>query len=65
MKGRIAWFSRKKGYGFIHPDDDSRDIFLHINQIQVGTEIMEGDVVEFEIEKTDKGVSATNVKILE
>ena len=65
MKGRIAWFSRKKGYGFIHPDDDTRDVFLHINQIPEEMELFDGDAVEYETETTNKGVSATKVRLVE
>ncbi len=65
-KGRVKWFSEKKGYGFI-TQEDGNDVFVHYSAI--GTEgfktLREGDEVEFEISQGEKGLQATNVTVLE
>jgi len=63
MKGTVKWFNDRKGYGFILGDDE-KEIFVHRNSIAEGTNINEGDPVEYEIESSDKGPNATNVKKL-
>ena len=65
-KGRVKWFSEKKGYGFI-TQEDGNDVFVHYSAI--GTEgfktLREGDEVEFEISQGEKGLQATNVTVVE
>ena len=63
MKGKIKWYNSRKGYGFIE-GDDKKDIFIHRNSIPDGTYLNEGDQVEYEIEDSDKGPQATNLKKL-
>jgi CspA family cold shock protein len=61
--GTVKWFNESKGYGFITPDDGSKDIFVHFSAIKVDgfKKLMEGQAVTFEIEQSPKGVQATNV----
>jgi CspA family cold shock protein len=63
MKGKIKWYNARKGYGFIE-GEDKKDIFVHRNSVPDGTFLNEGDQVEYEIEDTDKGPQATNIKKL-
>ena len=62
-KGIIKWFNNEKGYGFINGSADE-DIFVHYTSIkQDGYKTLsEGQVVEFNLIKTDKGLQATDVK---
>ncbi|MBW3468040.1 cold-shock protein [Arthrospiribacter ruber] len=60
-KGRVTFFNESKGYGFIKDSQSGESIFVHINKCL--DEIKEGDVVNYETEKTPKGLSATEVKL--
>jgi CspA family cold shock protein len=62
MKGKVKWFSKGKGYGFIS-GDDGKEYFVHWRSIQgEGYKILvEGDEVEFKTEETEKGMQAVNV----
>ena len=67
VKGRIKWFSTEKGYGFIAPRDGSNDVFVHRNNVNgLGWDegLKDGDEVEFEIERTPKGLAAQNVELV-
>ncbi|MCF6768362.1 cold-shock protein [Thiotrichales bacterium 19S11-10] len=58
--GTVKFFNRDKGFGFIKPDDGSKDLFVHKNDV-LGT-INDNDRVEYEVTTTQKGPAATNVK---
>jgi cold shock protein len=64
MKGTVKWFNDAKGFGFITPDDGSKDVFVH--HTAIGSEgfrsLSEGDRVEFENEQGTKGPQAKNVR---
>ncbi|MBL6459002.1 cold-shock protein [Belnapia sp. T6] len=63
--GTVKWFNATKGYGFIQPDDGSKDVFLHISDIQRSgiQEPREGDKLEFELQRGQQGkTSASNLK---
>ncbi|NGP88708.1 cold-shock protein [Fodinibius halophilus] len=67
QQGKIKFFDSQKGFGFIQPDEGGEDIFVHRNNIEdLGYDqgYDDGEAVEFEVEETDKGLSATNVRSL-
>jgi cold shock protein len=55
--GRVKWFDQKKGYGFIVPDDGSRDLFVHITAVQKAgyTDLVQGLRVTYEIRPDREG----------
>ena len=61
--GTVKWFNDKKGYGFIN-EDQGRDIFVHFSAIDMQgfKTLSEGDVVMFDVEESDRGPEAKNVK---
>ena len=63
MKGTVKWFNDRKGFGFIQGEDE-KDIFVHRNSVSEGDYITEGDSVEYEVESSEKGLHAINVKKL-
>lgn len=66
IKGQVKWFNDSKGFGFITPDDGSKDIFVHHSAIQSNTfkTLAGNQEVAFEIEQGQKGPSAVNVIVL-
>ncbi|MCK5037798.1 MAG: cold shock domain-containing protein [Thermoplasmata archaeon] len=61
MKGTVKWYNRMKSFGFIEVEGQ-KDVFVHREALDEGLVLYEGDNVEFDIEDTDKGPQAKNVK---
>ncbi|MEK6748219.1 MAG: cold-shock protein [Pseudomonadota bacterium] len=62
--GTVKWFDSAKGFGFITPEDGSKDVFVHHSAIKSGggyATLSEGQRVSFEVERGPKGPSAKNV----
>ena len=61
--GTVKWFSDEKGFGFITPDDQGKDLFVHHTSIQGDgyKSLAEGARVSFETQQGPKGPAATNV----
>ena len=64
ISGTVQWFSRVKGYGFIRPDGQEEDVFVHYSAIEGSgfRSLEEGDRVEFSVEEGRKGPAAANVR---
>jgi CspA family cold shock protein len=64
--GTVKWFNATKGYGFIEPEDQSSDVFVHITAVQAAglADLQEGQKVTFELETGRNGkTSATNLAV--
>ena len=63
--GTVKWFNPQKGFGFIQPDDGSKDVFVHISAVEragMGS-LNEGQKLSFELERGQQGkVSAVNLQ---
>ncbi|MCD6679778.1 MAG: cold-shock protein [Burkholderiaceae bacterium] len=64
--GTVKWFNEGKGFGFIAPDDGSKDLFAHFSQIQGGgfKTLAENQRVQFETTQGQKGPQASNIRVI-
>ncbi len=64
-KGTVKWFNQKKGYGFIAPEGEDKDVFVHITAVQAAglKRLDEDQEVSFEIEEVDGRKSAVDIKV--
>jgi len=66
MFGTIKKIVRDKGFGFIVPDDGSDDVFFHRSRLApkvIFEDLREGDEVEFQVTRGEKGPQASNLKV--
>jgi cold shock protein len=63
--GTVKWFNAQKGYGFIQPDDGSKDVFVHISAVErsgLGS-LNEGQKIRYEVQQGQQGkMSAENLQ---
>ena len=63
--GTVKWFNPARGFGFIQPDDGSKDVFVHISALERSEleQLLEGQKVQFDVERGQNGkLAATNLK---
>jgi CspA family cold shock protein len=63
--GTVKWFNESKGFGFITPEDGSKDVFVHFSAIASDgfRTLAEGQQVTFEVENGPKGPQAAKVQV--
>lgn len=62
-KGTVKWFNTKKGYGFIRPETGSKDVFVHISQLERAgiTSLPDGQPISFELYQDRDGRPAAGL----
>jgi CspA family cold shock protein len=63
--GKVKWFNAQKGFGFIQPDDGSKDVFVHISAVEragIGS-LNEGQKISYDIQQERGKASAANLKL--
>jgi CspA family cold shock protein len=64
--GTVKWFNAQKGYGFIQPEDGSKDVFVHISAVEragLGS-LHEGQKVSYQLERGQQGkTSAVDLRV--
>jgi len=64
-QGTVKWFNTQRGYGFIQPDDGSKDVFVHVSAVErsgIGT-LQEGQKLSYELERSQQGrISAVGLQ---
>ncbi|WP_171165719.1 cold-shock protein [Streptomyces sp. I05A-00742] len=66
VTGKIIRFDEFRGYGFVAPDTGGEDVFVHVNDVQADKRlIVPGAFVEFTVEEGDRGLKASQVRLLD
>ncbi|HUK58147.1 MAG TPA: cold-shock protein [Stellaceae bacterium] len=64
--GTVKWFNAQKGYGFIQPEDGSKDVFVHISAVERAglANLREGQKVSYDVERDNRSgkVAACNLR---
>ena len=66
LTGKVKWFNYQKGYGFISPDNGTKDIFVHISAVEKCgiSSLNENDKVSYDEARNNGKISAANIKLL-
>lgn len=64
LNGTVKFFNQTKAFGFITPDDGSKDVFVHQKGVRSG-QLTDGCKVRFETESSPKGLNAINVEVID
>ena len=66
LTGKVKWFNSQKGYGFISPDNGTKDIFVHVSAIEKCgiSSLNENDKVSYDEARNNGKISAANIKLL-
>ena len=64
--GKIKWFDAKKGFGFISPDDGSKDAFLHVSALQAANiqSVNDGQAVSYELTEQRGKMAASEIALI-
>ena len=64
--GTVKWFNTTKCYGFIEPDDGSKDVFVHLNAVKNSglNDLEDNQKVSYDLESKDGKTSAVNIQLL-
>ena len=64
MNGTVKWFNPNKGYGFITPEDGSKDVFVHRSAVEKAglSQLSEGQDITFEKSENNGKISAVDLK---
>ncbi len=62
--GTVKFFNQTKGFGFISPEDGTKDVFVHISAVERSgmSSLMEGQKVQFDVQQEDRGPKAVNLQ---
>ena len=65
--GTVKWFNKTKGYGFIEPQDGSKDVFVHISAVENAglSDLQENQQVSYDVESNGDRTSAVNIQLLD
>jgi CspA family cold shock protein len=64
-RGKVKWFSKEKGYGFITPENGAKDVFVHFSGIDSNgfRNLTNDQRVTYDVQRGDKGPQAVNVRV--